>query len=35
VKEGVSFKEVRIRALHATPVELMPLPKSATEAERS
>jgi phosphatidylinositol alpha-mannosyltransferase len=27
VKEGLSFKEVRLRALHASPVELMPLPE--------
>jgi phosphatidylinositol alpha-mannosyltransferase len=26
LKEGLSFKEVRLRALHASPVELMPLP---------
>jgi phosphatidylinositol alpha-mannosyltransferase len=34
VKEGLSFKEVRLRALHASPVELMPLPQGeGAEAE--
>jgi len=26
VKEGVSWREVRLRALHATPVTLAPIP---------
>jgi phosphatidylinositol alpha-mannosyltransferase len=26
VKEGVSWREVRLRAMHASPVELPPLP---------
>jgi phosphatidylinositol alpha-mannosyltransferase len=33
VKEGVSWREVRLRALHATPVQLSPLPKRRAEFE--
>ena len=33
VKEGVSWREVRLRALHATPVSLSPLPRETAEAE--
>jgi phosphatidylinositol alpha-mannosyltransferase len=37
VKEGVSWREVRLRALHTTPVSLGPRPQSqpAAEAESS
>lgn len=30
VREGVTWRDVRVRALHTTPVELPPLPASAT-----
>jgi phosphatidylinositol alpha-mannosyltransferase len=33
VKEGVSWREVRLRALHSTPVQLSGLPRTAREAE--
>ncbi|HWI21768.1 MAG TPA: lysylphosphatidylglycerol synthase domain-containing protein [Baekduia sp.] len=33
VKEGLSFKEVRLRALHASPVELVPLTDSASAVD--
>jgi phosphatidylinositol alpha-mannosyltransferase len=33
VKEGVSWREVRLRALHASPVSLAPLPRDAAGAE--
>jgi phosphatidyl-myo-inositol alpha-mannosyltransferase len=29
VKEGMSWRDVRLRALHASPVQLDPLPASA------
>ena len=32
VKEGVSWREVRLRAMHASPVELPPLPSGASSA---
>jgi phosphatidylinositol alpha-mannosyltransferase len=32
VKEGMSWRDVRLRALHASPVKLDPLPASRTEA---
>jgi phosphatidylinositol alpha-mannosyltransferase len=38
VKEGVSWREVRLRALHTAPVELSALPKkkrAAVEAARA
>jgi phosphatidylinositol alpha-mannosyltransferase len=31
--EGVSWRDVRLRAMHATPVELPPLPSKAAEVE--
>jgi phosphatidyl-myo-inositol alpha-mannosyltransferase len=34
VKEGLSWKEVRLRTLHATPVRLPPLPDAGMRAER-
>jgi phosphatidyl-myo-inositol alpha-mannosyltransferase len=34
VKEGLSWKEVRLRTLHATPVRLAPLADSGMRAER-
>ena len=33
VKEGLSWREVRLRAMHTAPVELSTLPRSAREAE--
>jgi phosphatidyl-myo-inositol alpha-mannosyltransferase len=33
VKEGMSWRDVRLRALHATPVQLDPLPASGRTAE--
>ena len=33
VKEGVSWREVRLRTLHSTPVHLTGLPRTAREAE--
>jgi phosphatidylinositol alpha-mannosyltransferase len=33
VKEGLSWREVRLRALHTAPVSLSPLPRGAREAE--
>jgi phosphatidylinositol alpha-mannosyltransferase len=35
VKEGLSWKEVRLRTLHATPVRLPPLPESRGAASRA
>jgi phosphatidyl-myo-inositol alpha-mannosyltransferase len=35
VKEGLSWKEVRLRTLHATPVRLAPLPGSGGVASRA
>jgi phosphatidylinositol alpha-mannosyltransferase len=32
LKEGVSWRDVRLRAMHATPVELPPLPRRETTA---
>jgi phosphatidyl-myo-inositol alpha-mannosyltransferase len=34
VKEGVSWREVRLRALHTAPVELSALPRRGAEASR-
>ena len=33
VKEGLSWRDVRLRAMHASPVELAPLPASRRGAE--
>ncbi|HSD76625.1 MAG TPA: lysylphosphatidylglycerol synthase domain-containing protein, partial [Solirubrobacteraceae bacterium] len=33
LKEGLSWRDVRLRALHTTPVRLAPLPKDAARAE--
>ena len=33
VKEGLSWREVRLRAMHTAPVELSALPRAAREAE--
>jgi phosphatidyl-myo-inositol alpha-mannosyltransferase len=33
VKEGMSWRDVRLRALHATPVQLDPLPAAPRTAE--
>ena len=33
VKEGMSWRDVRLRALHASPVQLDPLPAPARPAE--
>ena len=33
VKEGLSWRDVRLRALHATPVQLDPLPAASRPAE--
>jgi phosphatidylinositol alpha-mannosyltransferase len=33
VKEGMSWRDVRLRALHASPVQLDPLPAPAHSAE--
>jgi phosphatidyl-myo-inositol alpha-mannosyltransferase len=33
VKEGLSWREVRLRALHSSPVSLTPLPRGAQTAE--
>jgi phosphatidylinositol alpha-mannosyltransferase len=35
VKEGVSWREVRLRAMHTTPVRLAPLPEAATSTSTS
>ena len=35
VKEGVSWKEIRLRALHTTPVELSHRPTTARAGVRS
>jgi phosphatidylinositol alpha-mannosyltransferase len=35
VKEGLSWREVRLRALHTAPVSLEPLPESEPQAARS
>jgi phosphatidylinositol alpha-mannosyltransferase len=35
VREGVSWREVRLRALHTTPVELPPLPAAASASSRA
>jgi phosphatidylinositol alpha-mannosyltransferase len=35
VKEGLSWKEVRLRTLHATPVRLPPLPEGASATSRA
>ena len=34
VREGVTWRDVRVRALHTTPVELPPLPASAASSSR-
>ena len=34
VKEGLSWREVRMRAMHTAPVELSAAPRSAREAAR-
>jgi len=34
VKEGVSWREVRLRALHTAPVELSAAPARGAEASR-
>jgi phosphatidyl-myo-inositol alpha-mannosyltransferase len=31
VREGVSWRDVRLRAMHTTPVELEPLPGSGRQ----
>jgi phosphatidylinositol alpha-mannosyltransferase len=33
VKEGLSWREVRLRALHTAPVSLSPLPRGSREAD--
>jgi phosphatidylinositol alpha-mannosyltransferase len=33
VKEGLSWRDVRMRAMHTTPVELAPLPGTRRSAE--
>jgi phosphatidyl-myo-inositol alpha-mannosyltransferase len=33
VKEGMSWRDVRLRALHASPVQLDPLPTTSHSAE--
>jgi phosphatidyl-myo-inositol alpha-mannosyltransferase len=35
VKEGMSWRDVRLRALHASPVKLDPLPTPAHAGERA
>jgi phosphatidylinositol alpha-mannosyltransferase len=35
VKEGLSWKEVRLRTMHATPVRLSPLPASRGATSRA
>jgi phosphatidylinositol alpha-mannosyltransferase len=32
VKEGLSWREVRLRALHSAPVSLTPLPRRGAQA---
>jgi phosphatidyl-myo-inositol alpha-mannosyltransferase len=33
VREGLSWRDVRLRAMHTSPVELAPLPSSRRGAE--
>ena len=35
LKEGLSWKDVRLRAMHASPVELPPLPDRVSVTERA
>jgi phosphatidylinositol alpha-mannosyltransferase len=34
VKEGLSWKEVRLRTMHAAPIKLAPLPRTSAERDR-